>query len=218
MADGIATNREDRWRREVQWSANTFAERKPEFNDDTQKVLVVGDYGFSNIPLSSGSATAWLALVDGVHSSMDGKYFMLIWYGIGGYAWSGTWALTALPREFYITPGGTITIEPNFIDTGWNQIDFDNINLPASFNYSDDPSEDPEGGTVHVDWMRGVSNWSSASINYTKYDIDQHTPHLKGNLVSYDFQYYVCLQNHVSDAGKFPYTGSPYWSRIYTGI
>ena len=110
MPTGESSNRNDIWQDYILWSAD----EKTLFADATQKVLMLGDYSISGFPGSSSSSVAWIVLVDGVHSSMNGKYFILQWYGVGTYAWSGTWALLDLPREFYIDTG-LINIVPKYI-------------------------------------------------------------------------------------------------------
>jgi hypothetical protein len=221
MADGVSTNRAGEWPTLIQWSANTFADFLPEFDTTNDKVIVLGDYSFNNFPGASSSAVNFIALIDGIHSSMNGKYYRLEWDGILPFP-IGVWGIRNNTIEFYVDAVGSgqvqVTVEPNFTNTGWNQTVIDDIAMPYSCSYT--PATFDEG-TIHFDWLRHVLTWSSASVDYDQYDILQKVPRLKGDLVNYNFSIWVCVKAHTSTALNFPSNFAPgdeFWDLLENSV
>jgi hypothetical protein len=223
MADGVSTNRAGEWPTLIQWSANTFADFLPEFNTTNDKILTLGDYGFNDFPGSSSSNVNYIALIDGIHSSMNGRYYRLEWDGILPFP-IGVWGIRNNTIEFYVDPvsGGEVqvTVEPNFTNTGWNQTVIDDIAMPFSCTYT--PGGFSEGA-IHFDWLRGVRNWAFApgTITWDAYDILQKVPRLKGDLVNYNFSIWACKKQHVATSLNFPSTGTPgneFWARLDNSV
>lgn len=207
----------------------------PQITSDN-KIQVYENWSLNDFPDSSSSNSVWIAYIQDIDPSIDGEYYWLDWDGVNVAAWTirNTW------REFQLIPNtgvaGTdkinIKIEPNFTDVGWSGtgsgIQFDNEDLPHIFYHTPDPSSDPDGGFVAVDYL--TSNTSSGhttyiepwldynAFTYKRYDIMLRPVSQKfRRIVTYNYNYWVCLANHThipGDSSTQPYFGSPYWKRV----
>lgn len=244
--NGTALNRSEIWQPLIQedW---TYADvvppsgtRNVQEGDEEFKVKDYKNVKLSSIPRSqaSGADVGLVCLFDNIDPALDGQYFLL--EGASGKIFNTDLTIRNVAGQFTANynwgqPAGKVDITVimkvgNNFFFRWNDVRFDDVELPATFTYEPDP-DTGFGGSIHIDWLYTIPSGTAGrrasshfwfdfeALTYSKFDILARPISEKYlRSVVFDGTHYVCIKTHThtpGDATQQPNAfQSIYWQRI----